>query len=144
MTIPGKYIECPSCHRYNHPSANCPCGHAKGKSKDEPSLEQVFDSAIDVSSERELQGETYNWLSQNGAVAIIWHAMNKPTTCFSGVSDFVFLFRKTFVAAEAKCGANKATEAQQKYIDDVNANGGVGFVFRSVEELKARLSELSL
>lgn len=144
--IPANWIQCPSCKAWSHPAAKLcsKCGSAK-EYETQSSLARAFEDAENVSSERQLQNDSFAWLSQNGASAIVWHfRMDKATTCFSGVSDFVFLFRGKFVAAEAKIGANKATKAQQEYIDAVNANGGIGFVFRSVDELRANLEQITL
>lgn len=137
-TIPSGWTDCPRGCGYF--LAECPkCGHAK------PSLEslaQTFDDAVAVTDERQLQNDALAWLRYNGAKAIVWHAMNKKTTCGEGVADFVFLWRGRFVAAEAKVGNRQPTEAQAAFLREAIDGGGIAFVFRSVGELHARLSEI--
>lgn len=45
------------------------------------------------------------------------------------------------LAAEAKVGRNKATAAQQEFLDMINAAGGLAFVFYSIDELEQKIQE---
>jgi hypothetical protein len=44
-----------------------------------------------------------------------------------------------FCAIEVKRSRNKTTDAQQAFLDDVEARGGVAIVVHSVEEVEDRL-----
>lgn len=142
-TLPPGFTACKQCGSYNHPSEpKCgKCGTSSEQMAD-GSLARVFDDALALTEEKKLQAKAVEWLECNGAVGIIHHATNKRTTCAKGVSDIVCLYKGKFISAEAKLGANKPTQAQQEYIDAVNANGGCGFVFKSLDELKANLERI--
>jgi hypothetical protein len=47
------------------------------------------------------------------------------------------------LAAEAKIGNRRATPEQQQFIDAINKAGGVGFVFRTIEELNRKIKEMN-
>lgn len=106
----------------------------------EARAEEVFDDAVaKFTVERELQNSAYKWLLLNGATGIVWHAMSAKTTCHKGVSDFIFCWKGRYVAAEAKVGNRRQTSQQADFLLNVKAAGGVAFVFRSLDELKANL-----
>lgn len=142
--IPVGWTACPSCGAYDPPSAkHCgKCGQPKGKSKDEPSLERVFEDAENVSSERELQQDACKWLLLNGAGGIVWSGMHKATTVLSGTADFVFCWRGHYVAAEAKIKNNQPRQNQLDFLESAKRADGISFVFRSVDELRAKLQAL--
>ena len=53
-----------------------------------------------------------------------------------GVSDIIGIMPDgRFLAAEAKVGDNTPTAAQRHFLDMVNAAGGLGVVFHSIDEL---------
>ena len=62
-----------------------------------------------------------------------------------GVSDIIGCKDGRMIAIEIKTPAGKVTPYQQRFIDRVNAAGGIGFVARSIEDvieglgLKARM-----
>ena len=62
-----------------------------------------------------------------------------------GVSDIIGCKDGRFLAIEIKTAAGRVTPHQQRFIDRVNAAGGIGFVARSLEDvieglgLKARM-----
>lgn len=136
--IPPGLKLCPSCG--NHFGASvCPkCGPAK----EGPSLEQVFEDAEQVTSERQLQQDAYKWLVLNGAGGIVWSGMHKATTVLSGTADFVFCWRGRYVAAEAKIGRNEPRQNQVDFLESAKRAEGISFVFRSVAELRANLEKL--
>jgi len=66
----------------------------------------------------------------------IWHfkhwggPMGEP-----GVSDIIGCYHGRFMAIEVKAPSGKISEAQQAFIDSVNAAGGLAFVARSVDDV---------
>lgn len=56
-----------------------------------------------------------------------------------GVADIIGIHNKMFFAIEVKTKTGKITENQLSFLEDVNANGGVGFVARSVEDVQRGL-----
>lgn len=104
-----------------------------------PKAVESFDEGMSLTDEGQLQRDACKWLLLHGATGVVWHGMHKRTTCHKGVSDFVFCWHGRYVAAEAKVGKRETTSEQDDFLLLVNRNGGLGFVFRSVEELKARL-----
>lgn len=56
-----------------------------------------------------------------------------------GVSDILGIFQGQFLAIEVKTQKGKATPAQAEFLEEVNQNGGIGFVARSIDEVKERL-----
>ena len=62
-----------------------------------------------------------------------------------GVSDIIGCHNGRFLAIEIKTERGRVTPHQQRFIDRVNAAGGIGFVARSIEDvveglnLKARM-----
>ena len=73
--------------------------------------------------------------------------MDKPTGTAVGTADFVFGFpardgRLLFCAIEIKVGKNKATAAQEAYLNSVKSAGGIAAVCRSIEEIRAVLSAI--
>jgi len=68
-------------------------------------------------------------------------AKQKSLGLTNGVSDLVILFRSkhgqpTAVFAEVKAGSNKASEAQEAFLDRVNSFGFYGGIVKSLEDLK--------
>ncbi len=68
-----------------------------------------------------------------------WMIIPSPMSC-TGVSDFVSIVPKsgTWLVIEAKRpgGKKNVTAHQQKFIDTINNNGGLGFVVDSQEDLE--------
>lgn len=52
-----------------------------------------------------------------------------------GVSDIIGCKDGRFLAIEIKTAAGRVTQHQQRFIDRVNAAGGIGFVARSIEDV---------
>lgn len=57
-----------------------------------------------------------------------------------GVSDILLCKQGRFVAIELKVGYNKPTKLQEKFIDNIKASGGFGFVCYSLDEVKECLN----
>lgn len=51
-----------------------------------------------------------------------------------GISDILCCYKGRFVAIEVKRKGGKLSEHQERYLKDVNASGGLGFVARSIED----------
>lgn len=59
----------------------------------------------------------------------------------NGVSDIIGLLPGgRFLAIEVKTDRGKATPRQDKFIRDVNEEGGLAFIARSVDDVIERLS----
>lgn len=52
-----------------------------------------------------------------------------------GVSDILGCYQGRFMAIEVKRPGRKATDAQRRFIDNVNDAGGIGFVADSIEDV---------
>lgn len=56
-----------------------------------------------------------------------------------GVSDIIGCHNGRFLAIEIKTERGRVTPHQQRFIDRVNAAGGIGFVARSIEDVTYHL-----
>ena len=57
----------------------------------------------------------------------------------NGVSDILGVDATgRFVAIEVKTSKGRLSDNQKKFIEDINNNGGLAFVARSIEDVKAR------
>ncbi len=85
------------------------------------------------------------WRQNTGAVK----ATYKGKTRFirygtPGISDIVGMTPTgRFIACEAKIGRNEPTAAQTAFLALVNDGGGIGVVFYSIDDLAAKLSEVT-
>ena len=52
-----------------------------------------------------------------------------------GVSDLLGCYQGRFMALEVKTAAGKASPEQIKFIEDVNKNGGIAGVVRSIDDV---------
>ena len=52
-----------------------------------------------------------------------------------GAADILGIWEGRFLAIEVKMPKGKISYHQQKFIDDVNRNGGIGFFARSVDDV---------
>ena len=61
-----------------------------------------------------------------------------------GTSDILGVFKKTgkLLAIEIKTKSGKVSPEQEFFLSEVNRNGGIGFVARSVEEVIEKLKDL--
>ena len=58
----------------------------------------------------------------------------------NGVSDILGITNDgCFVAIEVKTKKGRLSDNQKKFIEDINNNGGIAFVARSIEDVKSRL-----
>lgn len=110
----------------------------------ESRAEAVFDDAVEkFTVEKTLQIAAEKWLRLNGAVGIVRSRMDRPTSNGVGTPDFIFGWprdgRLIFCAAEAKVGNRHCTPPQAGFLLNVQEAGGIAFVFRSLDELKANL-----
>lgn len=66
----------------------------------------------------------------------------KPTKhTRSGVSDIIGLRNGRAIFIEVKTAKGRLSDKQKEFLSDVNNNGGLGFVARSVEDVRERLSK---
>ena len=62
---------------------------------------------------------------------------------FRGCSDLIAMSKKgIFIACEVKREGEQPTVEQKTFLDEVNANGGLGFVARSVSDMHKALESL--
>lgn len=62
-----------------------------------------------------------------------------------GISDILgCLPDGRFIAVEVKAEKGRVSEYQERFIEDVNRCGGLGFIARSVEEVRERLSQVGV
>lgn len=57
----------------------------------------------------------------------------------NGTSDILGIIDGRFLAIEVKSAKGYPTDDQKRFIEKVNANGGIAFVARSLEEVEAKL-----
>lgn len=53
-----------------------------------------------------------------------------------GVSDILGIYKGRFLAIEVKSENGRLTPGQKRFIDSVNANGGIAFVAKCVEDVE--------
>lgn len=56
-----------------------------------------------------------------------------------GVADLLGIYRGRFLAIEVKSAKGNLSEHQVEFLDQVRAAGGIGFVARSIEDVKRQL-----
>ncbi|MDZ7699501.1 MAG: VRR-NUC domain-containing protein [Deltaproteobacteria bacterium] len=63
-----------------------------------------------------------------------------------GVSDIVGCLPGSgrMICVEVKTDRGRVTEYQQQFIEDVNRSGGLGFVARSVEDVRDKLETVGI
>jgi hypothetical protein len=52
-----------------------------------------------------------------------------------GIPDIIGCFKGRFIGIELKAPNGKVSEYQQRFIDNINAAGGIGFVARTLDEV---------
>lgn len=57
-----------------------------------------------------------------------------------GVPDIVGIFNGKFLGIEVKAKNGKVSPHQQRFLDNINANGGIGFVAYSAEDVMNTLN----
>jgi len=67
----------------------------------------------------------------------IWHWKNwsGPMTYPKGISDILGIWQGKMLAIEIKTVTGKVSPDQQRFIDSVNAAGGIGFIAYSVDDV---------
>lgn len=99
--------------------------------------------------ETKLQHKIIKWLEEHGAIVLrtnsgvfTGESGNRVQGGWAGVSDLNICWRGKFVAIEIKVEGRQPTAMQERYINRVNAAGGLAFVARSVEDVKRQLLEV--
>ncbi|MBD3251071.1 VRR-NUC domain-containing protein [Candidatus Uhrbacteria bacterium] len=74
----------------------------------------------------------------------IWHYKHYSGGKFgqTGVADIIGCFHGRFLAIEVKRPGRVPTKNQQKFLDNVNAAGGIAFVAYSASEVYETLSSI--
>lgn len=99
--------------------------------------------------ETKLQSKIIKWLEEHGAIVLrtnsgvfTGESGNRVQGTAAGTSDLTCCWRGRFVAIEVKAENGTTTDKQERYINRVNASGGLAFVARSVEDVKRQLLEV--
>jgi penicillin-binding protein-related factor A (putative recombinase) len=58
-----------------------------------------------------------------------------------GVSDIIGIYKGKFLSIEVKSAKGKLSNHQRQWLDDVQHEGGIAIVARSVEDVKLKLEE---
>lgn len=56
-----------------------------------------------------------------------------------GVSDILGIYKGRFLAIEVKTERGKLSPAQERFIQNINDNGGIAFVARSIDDVENNL-----
>jgi hypothetical protein len=91
-------------------------------------------------TEKEIKAEIKDYLSRFGHFEVI----HRTGYGNAGVSDLIGCIKGVFVAVEVKRQGRKPTSNQQKYIDNINRNGGIAFVATSVADVIAEMTNRAL
>lgn len=63
----------------------------------------------------------------------------------NGISDILGILKDgRMLCVECKSEKGKLTEAQKDFLENINSNGGVAFVARSIDDVKNKLAGLTL
>jgi hypothetical protein len=65
---------------------------------------------------------------------------NKSPYRIKGVADILGIYKGRFLAIEVKVKGKYPTREQKAFLERVNAEGGIGFVARSIEDVVAKLT----
>lgn len=88
-----------------------------------------------MKKEQTIQSEIIKHLESIGCYVVKTVSVTK-----SGVPDLIVLHPvKGYVAIEVKTEIGRVSELQQANIDRINGKGGIAFVARSVDDVKARI-----
>lgn len=99
--------------------------------------------------EAAIQTKIIKWLEKQGAIVLRTNSGvfkgesgHRVQGTAPGTSDLTVCWCGRFVAIEVKNEGEQPTAKQQRYLDRVNAQGGLAFVARSVDDVKRHLAEL--
>lgn len=91
-------------------------------------------------TEADVQKAVFQHLRERGAPGVVyWHVDNTPQTrrkagYREGVHDVHLLHRGHFFTMELKVKGNSASQAQQQFASDVNAQGGSASVVHGLDQ----------
>ncbi len=114
-------------------------GKTRGKTRNRrggPVLKYLFDAL--KPKEKDIKREIRAYLNIRGLFC--WNQWQGQMSV-KGVPDIVGLFPKTgrLFAVEVKTDRGKVRPEQQDFLDRINAEGGLAFVARSVEDVMERI-----
>ena len=101
--------------------------------------------------EQLIKNEILEWLLSQGALAWPTHSVgiydpvkkifrkNMAKFHILGVSDILGIWKTHPLAIEVKSSVGRATTAQLQFIEKFNSQGGIAFIARSLDEVKAYL-----
>lgn len=104
--------------------------------------------------EKLIENHILNWLAwnkffvwKNQSVGIfdpVKKIYRKPNSIhhLKGVSDILGIYKGRFLAIEVKSQTGVVSKEQKEFINNVNKEGGIAFVARSIEDVKKALEEI--
>ena len=86
----------------------------------------------------------YAWRNQSGALPAVYRGRKRLIRFGKvGSADILgVLPGGKLLAIEVKAMKGKVTPAQQEFLDNINSNGGVAFVARSIEDVQQHIGSL--
>lgn len=102
-----------------------------------------------MTPEVSLRREICAYLKSKGALIFVHDSVgiyDPKRKCFrtnvdpyrrKGVCDILGIWEKRFLGIEVKVKGNYATREQKEFLADVNKYGGIGFVARSIDDVKS-------
>lgn len=85
-----------------------------------------------MTPEGKVQNDVKRYLKQNR----IYHWRFQAQTNLNGIPDILCLYKGFFIGLELKQENGVATGLQLRKIQNINDNGGIGLIVKSVEEVK--------
>ena len=61
-----------------------------------------------------------------------------------GIADILGIYQGRFLAIEVKGPRGKVSDAQSRFLRNIEEHGGIAFVARSVEDLKLHMPDLPI
>lgn len=109
-----------------------PAGKA-GKTQEELAV------ARDVKNEKELQNQIVQYLRMRGVKWLLWQSTAKKSGLPPGSPDLIFCFRSYPMAWEIKHGSGKRTQEQEDAAEQMENDGWVVRLVKSIADAKAIL-----
>lgn len=72
----------------------------------------------------------------------VYHWRFQAQSNLNGIPDILCLYKGFFIGLELKKANGRPTQLQLRKIENINNNGGIGVIVRSVEEVKAIFDDI--
>ncbi len=91
--------------------------------------------------ESKLEEEVEKFMKRKG----IWQlARYQAQSNQNGLPDRLYLYKGYLLGLELKTDEGKPTKLQLKKLDEINKNGGIGLIIRSIEEVEYLIKIINL